>query len=122
MTQGLDRKTQSIIGLVFLVGMVVTFIVAIGTFDGTPTLLLIVLAIVFLVVAIFFLQGAGVSRGAGGVGEGQSQQQSVVLGGDGRTVTQSFRQSSGVFVVCRSCSDRVPEGAQFCPACGASMG
>jgi len=120
MSGGLDRKTESIIGIVFLVGMIITFIVAITTFEGTPTILLILLAVVFLAVALFFLSGSS-SSGRGGGDGGQSQQQSIVLGGgEGKPMTLS-QSSSGVMVVCRHCGGRAPESAAFCPECGRSV-
>lgn len=121
MRQGMDRKTESVIGLIFLGAMVTTLILAVATFEGTPTIILLVVSLVFLGVALFFLSGSGTSTGASGGGSGsQGQQQSVVLG-NGKTVSQS---SSGqeVYNVCPDCGERVPESATFCPECGARVG
>lgn len=116
---GLDRRTEALIGTVFLIGMVVTLILAIATFEGTPTVLLILTSFIFLAVALFFFSGTGSGRGAGAGDEGQSQQQSVVLGGGATPLVQ--KQGGGVYVVCRHCGNRSPESAEFCPSCGKSL-
>ncbi len=121
MTEGLDRRTEAIIGLVFLGGMVISLILAVQTFEGTPTVILLVVSLVFLAVSLFFLSGqrSGSASGAGGANDDQSQQQSVVLG-NGRTVSQS---SSGqaVYTPCPECGTRVSEDVTFCPDCGAQV-
>lgn len=116
----MDRQTATVLGGVFLLGMVITLILAIWTFEGTPTVLLLVTSLVFLGVSLFFFSGGGQpSEGAGE--EGLSQQQSVVLGGQGgpATVEQS---SSTVYAVCSACGERVQDSVEFCPSCGEAMG
>lgn len=109
---GLDRSTEKIVGMVFLALVVLFMILAITTFEGTPTVLLVVSALVFLTIGLFLLMGP--SAGGGG----SSQQQSVVMG-DGRTITQS--QGGSVLAACPHCDARVPETSRFCPECGKSL-
>ncbi len=117
---GLGRQTESIIGLVFLVGMILTFIIAIASFEGTPTVLLIILSVLFLILGVFFLSGGSSSQGDDG-GSGSSQSQSVVFGNSGVRVAQQGPRGSQVYEVCSGCGGRAPEGARFCPACGHAM-
>ncbi len=117
---GLGRQTKSIIGLVFLFGMIITFIVAIESFDGTPTVLLILLAILFLILGIFFLSGGSSSQRSAAADQ-SSQSQSVVFGNSGVRVVQQGPGGAHVYEVCSGCGGRAPEGARFCPACGHSM-
>lgn len=111
MTSGMSRQNEQIIGFVFLGLMIVSLLLAVTTFDGTPTVLLLVSALVFLVVGLFLLTG-GQERPA----PASSQQQSVILS-DGQTLVQG-----GIQAVCASCGKRVPESARFCPGCGHAMG
>jgi hypothetical protein len=104
----LTKQTETIVGLVFLGLMVVLLIVALSTFQGQATLLLIVTALICLGVGLFFFSGPS-SRGGG---DGQSQQQSVVLG-DGQVITQSANRS------CPGCGAQVASTFAFCPHCGA---
>lgn len=106
------QQTQQVIGYVFLALMVLFIILAIQTFNGAPTWILIIAAVIFLAVGLSLLAGPGTGSG------GSGQQQSVVLG-DGRVLSQS---SHGVLSVCRGCSARVPETARFCPDCGHATG
>ncbi len=119
---GLDRQTESIIGMVFLVGMILTFIIAIVSFDGPPTILLIVLSVLFLILGVFFLTGSS-SRGEADAYDGSSQSQSVVLGHSGVRVAQQGpgNRAGQVYEVCTGCGGRAPEGARFCPGCGQAM-
>ncbi len=123
----MDKSTANIIGIAFLVGMVIMVILAVATFEGTPTIILLISASIFLLVGVFFLGGGtegGIASGSGS--SGSSQQQSVVLD-NGRVVTQggSSGQSSsgpgGVQVVCGGCNARNPDSARFCSSCGASL-
>lgn len=107
-----DRQTQQVIGYVFLGLMALFVILGVTTFEGTPTIMLIVGALVFLAVSLTLLTGNGIGAGSGG--GGGSQQQSVVLSG-GRVITQG----GGIQSVCGSCKARMPDGARFCPDCGA---
>ena len=124
MAEGMTRQSEMVTGLVFLGLMVIFVILAITTFHGTPTVLLIIGSVLFLGVGLFFLGGRG-----GGDGADQSQQQSVVLG-DGHTISQSSSGmgaggsggSGGILVVCPSCGHRVPERFAHCPDCGAKLG
>lgn len=118
MTEGLDRRTEAIIGLVFLGGMVISLILAVQTFEGTPTVILLVVSLVFLAVSLFFLSGQK-SGSATGASDDQSQQQSVVLG-NGKTISQSS-SAQPVYTPCPECGTRVPESASFCPDCGAQV-
>ncbi len=112
------RSVETISGIVFLALMVLFLVLAITTFEGTPTVLLVVAALVFLPVGLYLLGGS--MRGGGD--EAPSQQQSVVLS-DGRLVTQSSGSGgSAVLAVCPKCSARVPESYAHCPHCGAGMG
>ncbi len=119
---GMDRTVTMVIGGIFLVAMLITMILAIATFDGTPTVILLIASFVFLGVGIFFLAGGpsgGGAESAGGGGGGSSQQQSVVLAG-GRVVTQSSDSTgaSSVSIVCSGCNKRIPDSVAFCPGCG----
>lgn len=109
----MQRQTEQIVGFVFLGLMLLFLAIAITTFEGTPTILLLVAAFVFLGVGIFFLSGA--QRGAGD--DGQSQQQSVVLS-DGRLVTQSF---GGGQRSCHACGGMLQASFAHCPHCGAAV-
>ncbi len=108
----LDKQNQQIIAYVFLGLMVIFLILAVTTFEGTPTILLIISALVFLTVGLVMLSGGESS----GTSSGSSQQQSVVLGG-GRVITQG---GDDVLRMCGGCNARVPENAKFCPQCGHS--
>lgn len=103
------QQTQQVIGYIFLALMVLFLVLAIGSFQGTPTVILIVAAVIFLAVGLSLLAGPSSGGGSG-------QQQSVVLG-DGRVISQG-----GVLAICRGCSGRIPENARFCPDCGQSTG
>lgn len=118
MSEGLDRRTEQMIGMVFLAGMVITLILAVATFEGTPTVILLVVSLIFLAVSLFFLSGQR-SGSATGTDGSQGQQQSVVLG-NGKTISQS---SSGqaVYTPCPECGTRMPESSAFCPDCGAEV-
>ncbi len=107
-----EQAQQQVIAYVFLGLMVMALILAITTFEGTPTIVLILSAIVFLVVGLTMLGGGSGSRGDAG-----GQQQSVVIGG--RTIRQSSGQ--GILTACSACSGRIPETAKFCPGCGSSV-
>ncbi len=107
-----DRQAQQIVGYVFLGLMALFVILGVTTFEGAPTIMLIIGALVFLAVSLTLLTGNGIGVGGGG---GGGQQQSVVLRG-GRVITQS---GSGIQSVCASCKGRMPDGARFCPDCGA---
>jgi hypothetical protein len=113
MPTGMTRQTEQIIGIVFLVLMILFVILAVTTFDGTPTVILLISALLFLGVGLFMMAGGG--AGSGGDG-GQSQQQSVVLS-DGQVITQGGQSSH-----CSGCGRRVPANARFCPDCGHAMG
>lgn len=106
-----DRQAQQIVGYVFLGLMALFVILGVTTFEGTPTIMLIIGALVFLAVSLTLLTGNGIGLGTGG---GGSQQQSIVLSG-GRVITQSGGQ---VQAACGSCKARMPDGARFCPDCG----
>ncbi len=108
-----DRQAQQIIGYVFLGLMALFVILGVTTFEGTPTIMLIIGALVFLAVSLTLLTGNGVGTGAGG--GGGSQQQSIVLGG-GRVISQG----GPIHAVCGNCQARMPDGARFCPDCGNS--
>ncbi|HEX2065978.1 MAG TPA: hypothetical protein VHI93_04115 [Candidatus Thermoplasmatota archaeon] len=101
----MERQTETVAGIVFLGLMVIFLLVAITTFQGTPTFLLIIGALICLGVGLFFFAG----KGAGS--DGPSQQQSVVLG-DGHSVAQGSRP-------CVSCGSAVAATFAFCPHCGA---
>lgn len=107
------EQQQQVIAYVFLGLMVMALILAVTTFEGTPTMVLVLSAIVFLVVGLTML-GGGSARSEP---DGSSQQQSVVIGG--RTIRQS--SGSGILTVCTGCSQRIPETAKFCPGCGSSV-
>ncbi len=119
-SQGMDSTLRMILGSVFLVAMLVLVILALTTFEGTPTILLVVFGIIFLAVALVFFFG-GESDGSAAVAAAaarpSSQQQSVVLSG-GRVITQS---GGDIDAVCTSCNTRVPDNASFCPNCGNKM-
>jgi hypothetical protein len=103
MAEGMTRQSEMVTGLVFLGLMVIFVILAITTFHGTPTVLLIIGSVLFLGVGLFFLGGRG-----GGDGADQSQQQSVVLG-DGHTISQSSSgMGAGGSGGSRTCSHHVP--------------
>lgn len=116
----MDRRTETLVGSAFLVGMVLALVLAVWTFEGAPTVLLIIMSLVFLGVALFFLSG-GSRPSPSSAGEGAAQQQSIVLGGSGEDAAIS-QSTSTVHVVCESCEERVPEAAAFCPSCGDAMG
>lgn len=107
MTEALDRQTQQWIGLVFLAGMVLTLVLAVWTFDGTPTIVLLVVALVFLVVSRFFL--------AGDVSE-PTANQAHASPANGQAARPTH--SGPVYVVCPGCQERVPETDAFCSSCG----
>ncbi len=107
-----ERQTQQIVGYVFLGLMALFVILGVTTFEGTPTIMLIIGAVVFLAVALTMLSpGSSSTSGTGGGGSGQ--QQSIVLGG-GRVITQG----GPIHAVCGHCKARMPDGARFCPDCG----
>lgn len=107
------EQQQQVIGYVFLGLMVMALILAITTFDGTPTIILILAAIVFLVVGLTMM---GTNSGLGG-SSGSGQQQSVVIGG--RTISQ--QSDAGILTLCGGCNGRIPETAKFCPSCGSNV-
>jgi hypothetical protein len=106
-----QRQTEQIAGFVFLGLMLIFVILAITTFEGTPTVLLIVGAILFLAVGVFFISGPG-----RGDGDGQSQQQSVVFS-DGNVVAQQLGGGRS----CPSCGRGVQSSFAHCPHCGAAV-
>lgn len=111
----LDRQTEQIIGIVFLAFMVIFLAWGIMTWDGVPTVPILIAAFVFLIVGIFLLGGEGRT---GSPGAGSSQQQSVVLGG-GRVITQG---GGHIMDLCGACNHRLPPSSKFCPECGNATG
>ncbi len=110
MTGTIDRTTEQWIGMTFLVGMVVTLILAIWTFDGTPTVILLITSLVFLAVARFFL-----SR------DEPSPASTAPAPGAATAAGASTPAGTRVYEVCPDCRERVPEQHAYCHACGAAM-
>lgn len=110
MTEAIDRTTEQWIGMLFLVGMVVTLILAIWTFDGTPTVILLITSLVFLVVARFFLARDEPSPASTAPAHGAAS-------GAGSSDPAGRR----IYEVCPECRERVPEAHAYCHACGAEM-
>ena len=137
MGRGIPREAEWGIGIAFIVGMVITLILAIQTFEGPTSVILLVVGGVFLLVGLFFLTGT--QRGPDEVGVGEaglgasSQQQSVVIGGPG---AEPYRVAQGgpsftpaaatqggqrVLVVCPGCKMRVSDSYKHCPHCGTAI-
>lgn len=121
MGRGIPREVEWGIGLAFVIGMVILLVLAINTFQGPATTILLVVSGVFFLVGIFFLSGTqGSSRASPGAESGSSQQQSIVIGGAGTPTT--IRQGGGeVLVACPGCGERVSEDFNHCPHCGAAL-
>src|SRR5688572_19468372 len=122
MGRGIPREAEWGIGIAFIVGMVITLILAIQAFQGPTSVILLVVGGVFLLVGLFFLTGtqrgpedmAAESAGMGG----SSQQQSIVVGAGGAEpyqVTQggptftpaAARSGQKVLLLCPGCKMRV---------------
>ncbi|MHB8633462.1 MAG: hypothetical protein ACYDBQ_05760 [Thermoplasmatota archaeon] len=103
------RSTSTIIGGFFLVLMVAFLLFSLGAYHGDLTWRLILCALVFMGVALFFFAGPGTGS--------SSQQQSVVLG-DGQVI----RQAQGFLGICTKCGTRFQEAFPFCPQCGQPQG
>lgn len=125
MGRGIPREAEWGIGIGFIVGMVIVLILAIQAFEGPTSVILLVVAGVFLLVGLFFLTGT--QRGPaeeGAEGGGGSQQQSVVIGGGGGDEPVRVVQGGGaskVLVVCPGCKMRVSESFANCPHCGTKL-
>lgn len=112
---GMGRRTEAIVGGVFLALMVLFLVLAITTFEGTPTVLLVVGALLFLAVGLFLLAGPGEGSGGG-------QQQSVVFA-DGQLLVQGGAAGGPLGAAAATCGRCGRRGASaFCPDCGARMG
>jgi hypothetical protein len=136
MGRGIPKEAEWGIGIAFIVGMVITLILAIQTFEGPTSVILLVVGGVFLLVGLFFLTGT--QRGADDMGVegagmgGSSQQQSVVIGAGGAEpyrVTQggpsympaAAQPGQKVLVVCSGCKMRVADSFKHCPHCGTAL-
>ena len=136
MGRGIPREAEWGIGIAFIVGMVITLILAIQAFQGPVSVILLVVGGVFLLVGLFFLTGTQRGpdeMGATGAGGASSQQQSVVIGGGGGfepyQVSQggptftpaAARSGHKVMVVCPGCKMRVADSFKHCPHCGTAL-
>jgi len=138
MGRGIPREAEWGIGIAFIVGMVITLILAIQAFEGPTSVILLVVGGLFLLVGLFFLTGTQRGPDEMGVGDGgaggSSQQQSVVIGGGGGAepyrVTQggpTFTPAAGsqasqnVLLVCPGCKMRVSNSFKHCPHCGTAI-
>jgi hypothetical protein len=122
MGRGIPREVEWGIGLAFIIGMIILLVLAINSFEGPTTTIMLVVAGVFLLVGVFFLSGTQGGTGARSetAANGSSQQQSVVIGGPGTPTT--IRQGGGeVLVACSGCGERVNESFNNCPHCGTKL-
>lgn len=136
MGRGIPREAEWGIGIAFIVGMVITLILAIQAFEGPTSVILLVVGGLFLLVGLFFLTGTqrgpdemGMADGGAGA---SGQQQSVVIGAGG---AEPYRVSQGgptftpaashgaqkVLVVCPGCKMRVSDSFKHCPHCGTAI-
>lgn len=136
MGRGIPREAEWGIGIAFIVGMVITLILAIQAFQGPVSVILLVVGGVFLLVGLFFLTGTqrgpdDMAAESAGMGA-SSQQQSVVIGAGGPEpyqVTQggptftpaAARGPQRVLLVCPGCKMRVADSFKHCPHCGSAL-